>query len=175
MAGGHIVDMPAVSNLGRVLDCPWCAGVYCAALVVAVVAQVVDVPLPCPHRRRCRCSRRVPRRGRPCPGALSPPRRPVRTVRVHRSDRMLTQSLSSLTSAALVKQPADQPSNEGTGGGTRIWQKRCGTTGTSSGNSTPPGRSSGNCMSRIRLTVALPGQERHPRPRLRRRRPRPPP
>jgi hypothetical protein len=40
------VAHPAPHPVGRLLDCHWCSGVYCAALVVALVARHSDLPLP---------------------------------------------------------------------------------------------------------------------------------
>jgi hypothetical protein len=98
------------------------------------------------------------------PWRSKPPPAPVRTVRIHRSDPMIRQSLSSLTSAALVKQPADTPTSEGTGGGTRQWQKEVWDYWDIVGELHAAGSFLGNCMSRIRLTVALPDNDGVPGP-----------
>lgn len=88
---------------------------------------------------------------------------PTRTVRVHRPNEY-QRTVKALTSAALVKQPADEPSSEGTGGGTRNWQREAWDFYDLIGELHYAASFVGNCLSRIRLTVALPDEDGTPGP-----------
>lgn len=92
------------------------------------------------------------------------PAPPTRTVRIHRGERMLTQSIASVQASALVKQPADKPSPSGTGGQTRSWQKESWDYYDTVGELHYAATFVGNCLSRVRLTVALPDEDGVPGP-----------
>lgn len=97
-----------------------------------------------------------------------PPPPVVRPIRIHRLSPDYKRTLSSLQASAQVRQAgdADVPTNgpDGTGGGTRKWQREVWDYYDQVGPLHYAGTYVGNCLSRIRLTVALPDKEGVPGP-----------
>lgn len=90
-----------------------------------------------------------------------PPPPPVRHFRVQRTERMMRTALNSdsLRGSAQKKQPADAPSPNGQGGGTRQWQKEAWDYYDLVGELHYAANFLGNCLSRVRLTVGLPDED----------------